>query len=121
MLKALLRRWSIDPAEAADGAEAVALACGQHFDLILMDLQMPILDGLTATAQIRGFERRNAHPRAPIVAHSSSILGRDWPALQAYGFDASLDKPCNSQSLEVCLTRWCEIEPPHVLSRTLAH
>jgi len=121
LLEALLYRWSIAPVHAADGAEAVALACGQHFDLIMMDLQMPILDGLNATAQIRGFERRNDHPRAPIVAYSSSTLGDDWPVLRACGFDESLSKPCSSQSLEVCLTRWCGSGSSHVSSRRPAH
>jgi len=107
LLEALLYRWSIKPVHAADGAEAVALACGQHFDLILMDLQMPVLDGLTAAAQIRGFERRNDHPRAPIVAYSSCTLGNDWPILRACGLDESLDKPCSSLALEQCLQRWC--------------
>lgn len=100
LLEALLYRWSINPVHAADGAEAVALACGQHFDLILMDLQMPVLDGLTATAQIRGFERLHDHPRAPIVAYSSCALGNDWPILRACGFDETLEKPCSSGALE---------------------
>lgn len=111
MLEALLYRWSIAPVQAADGAEAVALACGQHFDLILMDLQMPVLDGLDATAQIRGFEHRNGHPRAPIIAYSSSTLGDQWQLLRACGFDESLDKPCSSRSLEDCLRRWCGSGP----------
>lgn len=106
-LEAMLYRWSIAPVQAADGAEAVALACGQHFDLILMDLQMPILDGLSATAQIRDFERRNEHPRAPIIAHSSLTLEDDWPILRACGFDESLVKPCSSGLLGACLQRWC--------------
>ncbi len=121
LLEALLYRWSITPLHAADGAEAVALACGQHFDLILMDLQMPILDGLTATAQIRGFEHRNGQPRAPIVAYSSSTLGDDWPILRACGFDESLDKPCSRQSLEACLTRWCGSGSSQVLAHMPAH
>lgn len=106
-LEALLYRWGIRPLHAGDGAEAVALACGQHFDLILMDLHMPILDGLTATAQIRRFEHEHDHPRAPIVAYSSSTLGGDRPLLRACGFDDSLEKPCSPRSLEACLQRWC--------------
>jgi CheY-like chemotaxis protein len=113
VLEAMLYRWSISPIQAADGAEAVALACGQHFDLILMDLQMPILDGLTATAQIRDFECRNDHPRAPIVAHSSLTIEDDWPILHACGFDESLVKPCSSRSLEECLHRWCGTSLSH--------
>jgi CheY-like chemotaxis protein len=120
-LEALLHRWSITPIQAADGAEAVALACGQHFDLILMDLQMPVLNGLIATAQIRDFERRSAHPRAPIVAYSSSVLGDDWQTLRTCGFDESLDKPCSSQALEECLRRWCASGPSLVPSHLAPH
>jgi len=107
LVAALLWRWGITPLVAADGAEAVALACGQDFDLILMDLQMPVLDGLTATRQLRRFEVEHACPRTPVVAYTSSPFGVDAALLQACGLDASLDKPCNAGSLEECLTRWC--------------
>ena len=107
LLAALLWRWGITPLVAADGAEGVALACGQDFDLILMDLQMPVLDGLTATRQLRRFELEHACPRAPVVAYTSSLFGANETLLRACGIDASLEKPCNAQSLEECLTRWC--------------
>jgi CheY-like chemotaxis protein len=107
VVAAMLWRWEITPLVAADGAEAVALACGQDFDLILMDLQMPVLDGLTATRQLRRFELEHACPRAPVVAYTSSPFGVDEQLLRACGIDASLEKPCNTRSLEACLTRWC--------------
>ncbi len=107
LVAALLWRWGITPLVAADGAEAVALACGQDFDLILMDLQMPVLDGLTATRQLRRFELEHSRPRAPVVAYTSTLLGANEPLLRACGIDASLEKPCDTQSLEECLVRWC--------------
>jgi CheY-like chemotaxis protein len=107
LVATLLWRWGITPLVAADGAEALALACSQDFDLILMDLQMPVLDGLAATTQLRRFELDHACPRAPVVAYTSSPFGANEALLRTCGIDASLEKPCSAQSLEECLTRWC--------------
>ena len=104
---ALLLRWGIKPIHVGDGAEAVALACGLHFDLILMDLQMPVLDGLNAAAQIRRHERAHGQPSAPIVAYTSSAVADDATRLRVFGIDAALEKPCTAASLEGCLARWC--------------
>lgn len=90
---------------AADGAEAVALACKMHFDLILMDLQMPILDGLGATAAIRRFESTCARPAMPVVAYSSALPSAGF--LAARGINGSLAKPCDYEELAHCLVRWC--------------
>jgi two-component system, sensor histidine kinase and response regulator len=110
LMMAMLLRWGINPLLAADGAEAVALACEHEFDLIFMDLQMPVLDGLAATAQIRRFEREHARVRVPVVAYTSSSIADDSSALSHLGLDAVLPKPCNLQSLEACLTRWCAFD-----------
>ena len=104
---ALLSLRGIRPIHAADGAEAVALACGHHFDLILMDIQMPILDGLAAAAQIRRHERAHGQPTAPIVAYTSGAIADDEDSLRAFGLDGVLFKPCTAASLDGCLARWC--------------
>jgi CheY-like chemotaxis protein len=105
-VSALLWRWGIRPLIAGDGAEALALACAHDFDLILMDLQMPILDGLTATKQLRRFEMENARPRTPVVAYTSSHIDGNETMLKAWGIDATLEKPCSAESLERCLAQW---------------
>jgi len=105
VIAALMESRGLVPLLAADGAEAVALACEMHFDLILMDLQMPILDGLEATAAIRRFETTSSRPAVPVVAYSSSTL--DARVLASHGMNGSLVKPCDDQELEDCLVQWC--------------
>jgi CheY-like chemotaxis protein len=105
VIAALMESRGLVPLLAADGAEAVALACEMHFDLILMDLQMPILDGLEATAAIRRFETTSLRPAVPVVAYSSSTVGAR--VLASHGMNGSLAKPCDDKELEDCLVRWC--------------
>lgn len=103
----MLALWGITPLLAADGTEAVALACELPLALILMDLQMPVLDGLGATRQIRRFELEGAHPRVPIVAYSSAAFGTARWRLEDFGLDGVLAKPCEAHELHECLLRWC--------------
>ena len=111
-MSALLEVRGIVPWLAADGAEALALACELHFDLILMDLQMPILDGLDASAAIRRFEAETARPAVPVLAYTSLSPGAHL--LKAHGINGSLPKPCSDQELEDCLVRWCPAYRPAV-------
>jgi CheY-like chemotaxis protein len=105
VISALMESKGLVPLLAADGAEAVALACELHFDLILMDLQMPILDGLGATAAIRRFESTCCRRAVPIVAYSGALPAAD--VLATHGMSGSLTKPCEAQDLEDCLVQWC--------------
>ena len=102
---ALLNSRGIDPLLAADGAEALTLTCELPFDLVLMDLQMPVLDGLGATSAIRRFETQSSRIPVPVVAYSSLSPGAD--VLAAHGLNGSLRKPCADQELDDCLLRWC--------------
>ncbi len=115
VISALLQSRGLQPSFAADGAQAVALACEMHFDLILMDLQMPILDGLGATAAIRRFENTCSRPAVPVVAYSSAFPGES--VLAARGMNGSLAKPCDDQDLEDCLVRWCPTYHPAPTAR----
>jgi CheY-like chemotaxis protein len=101
----MLAYLGVMPLLAADGAEAVALATARRLSLILMDLQMPVLDGLAATQQIRHIERQYGHPRVPVVAHTS-LVGHGQP-LQAHGIDDVLPKPCELTAMRKCLLHWC--------------
>jgi CheY-like chemotaxis protein len=104
----LLSSMGIKPLLAADGAEAVALACELSLDLILMDLQMPVLDGFAATARIRRFERENSRRRVPVVAYTSNLVGGDRSRLQESGIFAVLEKPADTRTIHECVMRWCD-------------
>jgi CheY-like chemotaxis protein len=97
----------IDALLAVDGAEAVARVCEHQPDLVLMDIEMPTLDGFAATAQIRHLERELSRRRVPVVAHTSTFHPGDLSRLRASGFDAILGKPAGAQAMRECVTRWC--------------
>jgi CheY-like chemotaxis protein len=101
----MLTALGLRPVVAADGAEAVVQAGRQRLDLILMDLQMPVLDGLAATSAIRQDERATARPRVPVVAFTS--FGGDGRGLGVHGVDALLQKPCTLDELQRCVQQWC--------------
>ena len=107
MASEMLSLWGIEPLLAADGIEAVAVARERALALILMDLQMPVLDGLGATMQIRRNELESSCARVPIVAYSSSALSGNRSLLQHFGLDDWLAKPCETSEMHECLARWC--------------
>lgn len=97
----LLRRDGHSIVVVADGNQAVAAARDQRFDLILMDVQMPILDGLQATAQIRA-----AGNRVPIVAMTASAMNGDEAKCLQFGMDGYLTKPIDIAALRTTLARF---------------
>jgi PAS domain S-box-containing protein len=92
---------------AENGAEAVALyrAAPDRFPIILMDCQMPVLDGFEATRQIRALER-DLNRHVPIVAMTANAMSGDREACLAVGMDDYLSKPVNRAALAGMVTRW---------------
>ena len=102
----LLQRRSHEVVVATDGARAAELALGERFDAVLMDVQMPELDGLEATAAIRAGEA--AGTRVPIIAMTAHALKEDRQRCLDAGMDDYLAKPLAQESLFECLARWTE-------------
>ncbi|MBC8023114.1 MAG: response regulator, partial [Burkholderiales bacterium] len=84
---------------AENGAVACEKFTAGHYDLVLMDLQMPVMDGLTATRAIREWEQANHRPPTPIIALTASALKGDQEKCVAAGFTAYLTKPIKQEVL----------------------
>ena len=89
---------------AGDGAEALRMLQQRAYDLVLMDVQMPGMDGLAATAAIRRLG--GAHARIPIIAMTANAMRGDQEACLAAGMDDFLAKPIDRKLLEQALATW---------------
>ncbi|CAN7722741.1 PAS domain S-box protein [Pseudoduganella sp. LjRoot289] len=99
LLMLLLGKQGHSITGASDGASAVQLAAEGRFDVILMDVQMPGMDGLEATRRIRAQETQLGRPRVPIVAMTASVLDKDREATSAAGMEGFAPKPVDMQVL----------------------
>ena len=91
-----------------DGQQAVDTALGSDFDLILMDVQMPIMDGMTATRAIR--ERWNRDTKIPIIAMTAHAMQGDREKCLQAGMDGYIAKPMNADSLHCEIARVWNLE-----------
>lgn len=103
--EATLRGFGLLVHSVADGEQAVNCATADRYDLILMDCQMPGVDGFEATWRIRRHEETNALPRTPIVALTANALPGDRERSLAAGMDDHLAKPFRAEELAAVLRR----------------
>jgi CheY-like chemotaxis protein/HPt (histidine-containing phosphotransfer) domain-containing protein len=106
----MLRLLGIDTVAVMDGSEAVQRVHAERFDLVLMDCQMPVMDGYEATAAIRAWESQQSaeggRPRLPIVAMTANALHGDRESCLAAGMDDYIAKPIKRDALAAALARW---------------
>ena len=102
----VLQMLGIDVTIAENGAVALDAFARARFDIVLMDCQMPVLDGYNATRHIRELEARTGARRTPIIAITANTLAGDREKCLAAGMDDYLGKPYSARDLRPKLTRW---------------
>ena len=102
----LLERWGHRVTLADNGQLAVDAMRERKFDIVLMDMMMPVMDGLEATRRIRAAETENSLPRTPIIAMTANAMQGDRESCLEVGMDDYLAKPIKSQELQQLLQRY---------------
>ena len=97
---------------AANGFEAIQALESIPYDLVLMDVQMPELDGLSATRRIRESHSRVLNPRVPIIALTAHAMQGDEAQCLAAGMDGYVVKPIEVSSLIAAVEKWLKVEGP---------
>ena len=95
LVRDVLQHKGYETIEAMTGLEGVRLALERKPDIILMDIQLPDIDGITALGQIRSDPQAG---RIPVIAVSASVMPDDQQRIVASGFDAYITKPINVKS-----------------------
>ena len=108
--KAMLESLGIEATCARNGQEALQAVRASAFDAVLMDCQMPVMDGFAATAAIRRHEREAGRARTlPVIAITANALQGDREACLAAGMDDYLSKPFTQQQLAAVIGRWVAV------------
>ena len=99
VLKTLLHQLGVDPHIVEDGAQAIEAWRTGDWDIVLMDIQMPGLDGVAAARAIRRLEAETGRPRIPIVALTANAMSHQIGEYAEAGMDTHVAKPIQAQAL----------------------
>ena len=100
LLRDVLGAYGYRTVEARSGEEAVTLARDEHPELVLMDIQLPGMDGVAALRELRSSA---SSASTPIVAVTAFVMKEDRDRFLAAGFDAYLEKPVDVRALRSCV------------------
>jgi signal transduction histidine kinase/CheY-like chemotaxis protein len=105
--QAMLADMGVQSQTASDGKQAVTLFCERRFDLVLMDIQMPVMDGIAATQTIRAYELHQGRDPVPMIAMTADVEPTEARRCREAGLDDFLAKPFDMEHLHEILERWC--------------
>ena len=111
LIQAYLRKTPYQLDEAEDGEQALDLIFHRAYDVVLMDIQMPVMDGYTAVGKIREWEQRTTRARTPIIALTASALDDAVKQTRKVGFDMHVTKPVKRATLLNAIVESCASEP----------
>jgi len=125
VVREFLRRFGLECEVVSDGRAALQRALSGEFDLVLLDCQMPLMDGLQVASEVRlaeskgrGLARNGV--RIPLVALTANAIAGDKEACIAAGMDDYLTKPITCQTLTDVLLRWLPVPQPRGTSHTVS-
>jgi signal transduction histidine kinase/CheY-like chemotaxis protein/HPt (histidine-containing phosphotransfer) domain-containing protein len=110
VVKKMLEKAGLSPITASDGMEAMEAMQQEQFDVVLMDCQMPRMDGYEATEAIRSREATHGLMRTPVIAMTANAMAGDREKCLAVGMDDYLSKPVKPAQLENMLRQWLPME-----------
>lgn len=110
LIKELLRKQPFDIDVAENGKSGVEMIRKHTFDLVLMDMKMPVMDGYMATQEIRDWENHNQAGPIPIIALTANVTTDEVERCMASGCTSHLCKPINRQSLVAAILKFRNVK-----------
>jgi signal transduction histidine kinase/ActR/RegA family two-component response regulator len=120
VLKTLLAQIGIEPTMVENGQEAVAAWAAGEWDAVLMDVRMPVMDGIAASQEIRRLEAAGHRARTPIIALTANAMAHQIAEYAAAGMDGHVAKPIDAVALFAALERVLEPAEPEAEAASAA-
>jgi CheY-like chemotaxis protein len=108
LIKVVLENFGLTVTMASNGEEAFDYRKKGPFDMIFMDIQMPVMGGVEATQHILAYEKEHGEEHIPIIALTANALSGDKEKYMAEGMDDYATKPLNIQAIEKLVSKYCE-------------
>lgn len=109
LIKLLLKEYGLNVVTASDGDEGVEACRNQRFDIVFMDIDMPVKDGILATQEIKAQEGVSGVEKMPIIALTALAMEGDREYILAEGLDDYISKPLTREKLEYILHKYLQL------------